>query len=160
MEFTPLSDRQLREMNLYPEGRYRFQVLRTNQKHSANSGNDYFNLKMRIWVEGKERILFDMLFFEGKMLYKTKHFCDATDMSDIYESGKINPVDCDGKEGYLDLVHRANNQTGELQNSVKDYIVPEESIVSPAELADMAKQHVAQNPNSQNTNGFNDEISF
>lgn len=146
MDFVPLNDQQLRELNLYPEGRYRFQVMRTTQKHSSNSGNDYFNLKMRIWVEGKERILFDMLFFEGKMLYKTKHFCDVTGMSDKYEAGKLMPYECDGKEGYLDLVHRTNTQTGELQNSVKDYVIPE------------GEQVIQVEPKKDD--GFNDDIDF
>lgn len=145
MDFVPLSDQQLRELNLYPEGIYRFQVMRTTQKHSQNSGNDYFNLKMRIWVDGKERILFDMLFFEGKMLYKTKHFCEVAGMPEKYNSGKIMPTDCDGKEGYLELVHRTNTQTGELQNSVKDYVIPEGAQLTQAE--------------SKN-DSFNDDISF
>ena len=159
MEFTPLNDQQLRELNLYPEGRYKFEVLRTTQK-TSRAGNDYFNLKMRIWIDGRERVLFDTLLFEGKMLYKTKHFCEATEMLDVYDSGNILPTDCDGRRGYLDLVHRANTETGEIQNSVKDYYVPEETTVSPADLAEMAKQHTGQTANSQNTNGFNDEISF
>ena len=146
MDFVPLSDQQLRELNLYPEGRYRFQVLRTTQKHSNNSGNDYFNLKMRIHVDGKERILFDMLFFEGKMLYKTKHFCTVTGMPEKYDSGQIMPTDCDGKEGYLDLVHRANSQTGELQNSVKDYVIPE------------GDQLIQAEPKADDS--FNDDIGF
>lgn len=150
MDFVPLNDQQLRELNLYPEGKYRFQVLKTTQKHSNNSGNDYFNLKMRIWVDGRERVLFDMLFFEGKMLYKTKHFCDATNMKSIYESGKIMPTDIDGKEGYLELVHRANNQTGEMQNSVKDYCVPDESNPSL----------INEPPKNEEKEEFNDSISF
>lgn len=126
MDFTPLNDQQLRELNLYPEGRYRFRVERTDQK-TSKAGNEYFNLKMSINVNGKVCPLFDMLFFEGKMLYKTKHFCEAVGMPEKYESGKLMPIDCDLKEGWLDLVHRVNQQSGELQHTVKDYISEEET---------------------------------
>ena len=159
MEFTPLNDQQLRELNLYPEGRYKFLRCYEQLKKTSRAGNDYFNLKMRIWIDGRERVLFDTLLFEGKRCYistKRLSWHKATEMLDIYDSGNIMPTDCDGRRGYLDLVHRANTETGEIQNSVKDYHVPEETLVSPADLAEMAKQHA----NPQNTNGFNDEISF
>lgn len=125
MDFTPLNDKEINELNLYPEGRYAFRVIRCEHKRSPKSGNEYFNLKMTINVHGKERTLFDMLFFEGKMIYKTKHFCDVTGLQEQYNNGKLMPYELDGKEGLLDLVQRQNQQTGELQNSVRDYIIEE-----------------------------------
>lgn len=136
MDFTPLNDQELKELNLYPEGRYRFRVIRCDQKRSPNSGNDYFNLKLNIQVNGKDRTLFDMLFFEGKMLYKTKHFCEVTGMPEKYESGKLMPFECDNKEGWLDLVQRVNQKTGELQNNVKDYVLDEAELKKPDDFID------------------------
>lgn len=124
MDFTPLSDKELKELNLYPEGRYRFRVLRTEHKRSQ-TGSEYFNLRMNININGKDRTLFDMLFFEGKMLFKTKHFCEVTGMPEKYENGKLMPYECDGKEGWLELGQRVNQKTGELQNNVKDYVADE-----------------------------------
>lgn len=146
MDFTPLNDQELRELNLYPEGRYRFRVMRTEQKRSK-AGSDYFNLRMNININGKDRTLFDMLFFEGKMMFKTKHFCEITGMLDKYEKGKLMPFECDGKEGWLDLTQRVNQQTGELQNSVKDYVTDEEEAQIPP-------------IQGQADNFFNDEIKF
>ncbi len=127
MDFTPLSDQEIKELSLYPEGTYHFRVQRAEQKRSQ-AGNDYFNLKMNINVNGKERTLYDMLFFEGKMIYKTKHFCEVTGMPEKYESGKLMPFECDGKEGWLILAQGVNQKTGELQNNVKDYIYNEEHV--------------------------------
>lgn len=124
MDFTPLNEKQIKELSLYPEGKYRFKVIRTEQKLSK-AGSDYFNLRMNIEVNEKWLPLFDMLFFEGKMLYKTKHFCDVTGMEDKYNAGKLMPYECDGKEGWLELIQRVNPQTGEIQNNVKDYIFEE-----------------------------------
>ncbi len=124
MDFTPLSDEQIRELSLYPEGRYRFRVLRAEQKRSQ-AGSDYFNLKLNIIVNDKDRPLFDMLFFEGKMIFKTKHFCEVTGMAAKYDAGKLMPAECDNKEGWLELTHRINQKTGELQNNVRDYVLNE-----------------------------------
>lgn len=132
MDFTPLSDKELNELNLYPEGTYKFRVLRTEQKISRAS-NDYFGLKMMIQINGKDRPLFDMLMFEGKMMYKTKHFCETTGMLDKYENGKLMPFECDGKEGTLKLTHTVNQKTGELQNTVKDYVSSEENPIAQEE---------------------------
>src|SRR5690606_27361469 len=118
------NEKQIKELSLYPEGKYRFKVIRTEQKLSK-AGSDYFNLRMNIEVNEKWLPLFDMLFFEGKMLYKTKHFCDVTGMEDKYNAGKLMPYECDGKEGWLELIQRVNPQTGEIQNNVKDYIFEE-----------------------------------
>lgn len=132
MDFTPLSDKELKELNLYPEGRYRFRVLKTEQKR-GQSGIDYFNLRMNISINGKDRTLFDMLFFEGKMLFKTKHFCEITGMLDKYNNGRLMPYECDGKEGWLDLGQRINQKTGELQNNVKDYVPDEVDAVTSSD---------------------------
>jgi hypothetical protein len=124
MDFKPMSDSEIREMNLLPPGRYHGTVSRADHKNS-NTGNDYFNLKIRARnIEtNKVGTIFDALLFEGKMFYKLKHFCEATGMMDKYNSGKLYPQDCDGKEFEFDLIHRID-KNGELKNSVKDYIVP------------------------------------
>lgn len=124
MEFKPLTDDEIKTLRLPPEGRYKFTVLRTTQKRSKN-GQDYFNLKMRIKGEnGKEYTVFDMLFFEGVMMFKTKHFCEGTGLEKQYLAGKLPVVDCDGREGFLDLAHRLDKNSGEMVSSVKDYVVP------------------------------------
>ncbi len=135
MDFTPLSDEQIRALNLFPEGRYRFRVLRTEQKRSQ-AGSDYFNLKLNIVVDGKDKTIFDMLFFEGKMIFKTKHFCEVTGMASKYDSGKLMPAECDNQTGWLELTHRVNTKTGELQNNVRDYVHDEVDASAPAPVDD------------------------
>lgn len=125
MEFTSLTEQEIRELNLLEEGRYKGTVLRTEHKVSRN-GRDYFNLKIRISLPNKkEKIVYDMLFFEGKMIFKTKHFCEGTGLTAQYKAGKLMPFECDGKEFECDIVNRPN-QVGEMQSGIKDYVVVEE----------------------------------
>jgi hypothetical protein len=123
MKFEPKTEAQIREENLVDGGFYRFTVLRTTQK--VNKDNEtYFSLKVRIKVGEKERIIFDNIKFSGKMMYKAKHFCDATGLIEQYNDGEIMPSDMDGREGELELIQTTNKETGEVQNFVRDYIVP------------------------------------
>ncbi len=105
-------------------GTYKFQVLRCDQKTSRN-GKEYFNLKIRLYIGNKEKIIYDMLFFEGKMIFKTKHFCEAVGLAKNYEAGKLMPYECDGKEGTLEIIQSMNKQTNEIESRVRDYVVPE-----------------------------------
>ena len=123
MDFQSLTDQQIKELNLVEPGTYKFQVLRCDQKTSRN-GQEYFNLKIRLYLGLKETIIYDMLFFEGKMMFKTKHFCDAVGLEKQYLAGKLMPYECEGKEGSLQMIQNVNKQSGELESRVKDYIVP------------------------------------
>src|ERR1017187_4723079 len=123
MDFQPLTDQQIKELNMVDPGIYKFQVLRCDQKTSRN-GQEYFNFKMRLYIGSKEAIIYDMLFFEGKMIFKTKHFCEAVGLEKQYLAGKLMPYECEGKEGSLQIIQSINKQSGELESRVKDYLVP------------------------------------
>ena len=79
---------------------------------------------MRLYIGSKEAIIYDMLFFEGKMIFKTKHFCEAVGLEKQYLAGKLMPYECEGKEGSLQIIQSINKQSGELESRVKDYLVP------------------------------------
>lgn len=77
-------------------------------------------------MDKSEKIIYDMLFFDGKMIYKTKHFCEAVGLEKSYLAGILMPGDCDGKEGTLEITQSVNKQSGELESRVKDYVKKEE----------------------------------
>lgn len=72
-----------------------------------------------------------MLFFEGKMLFKTKHFCEAVGLGKNYGEGKLMPYECDYKEGQLEIIQSLNKATGEYESRVKDYVVPIVPLIEP-----------------------------
>lgn len=116
---------QMREDALLKDGRYKYTVLDAREKVSS-TGNNMINLKLSLEVNGRRVVFFDSLIFTPKMFWKVEHFCKASGMPEKIDEGSLTPNDCFAKEGYVDIIRKADNQTGELTNQVKDYIKPEE----------------------------------
>lgn len=116
--------KQMREDALLKKGRYKFRVLQGREKRSG-SGNEMMILKMMLDVDGRSIQFWATLIFIPKMFWLVEHFCKAVGMEDKIEGGQLMAQDCDGKEGYLDIDHRVNKETGEVEAYVKDFVKPE-----------------------------------
>lgn len=116
--------KQMREDALIKKGRYKFHVIQGREKRSTN-GNDMINLKLKLDINGREIVFWTTLLFMPKMFWQVEHFCQATKMPDKIEEGRLMAQDCDNREGYLDIDHRTNTQTGEVEAYVKDFVKPE-----------------------------------
>lgn len=122
MEFNA---NQLRADALLKEGRYKYTVVDASEK-KTQAGDDMLNLKLALEVESRRVIFFDRLVLMPKMFWKLEHFCKSAGIYDKVEKGSLSAMDCAGKTGYVDIIQKANNQTGELENQVKDYVKPED----------------------------------
>lgn len=116
--------RQMREDALLREGRYKFRVLQGREKRSGK-GTDMMILKLALDVNGRDYQFWCTLLFMPKMFWLVEHFCQATGMPEKIEEGRLMAQDCDGREGYLDIAHRTNKETGEVEDYVKDFVKPE-----------------------------------
>ena len=118
--------KQMREEALPKKGRYHFTVLHTREKTSAG-GNDMFIFKLRVQKVGepKQFNFFSTIVLIPKMFWMFEHFCIATGMPEKIDEGDLMAQECDGKEGYLEMDHRVNSETGEIEAFVKDYLKPE-----------------------------------
>lgn len=126
IETKPLNEEECILARLPPKGTFPFRVLRTVEKNSAKVG-EFFSLRLMVSLpDGKERQMFDALFFREDMLYKTRHFYRAVGAMNLYDSGKFHAEDCDGKEGYCEVDHRVNKQSGEIDGYIKDYVARDE----------------------------------
>jgi hypothetical protein len=136
MRFTPKTEQELQAMSLVEPGQYSFQVVEA-QDQVAKSGNEMIKLKLKIWDNaGRERLIFDYVL--EAMAFKLRHFCDATGLTEKYESGELRASDCPGKAGKLELALEQGKQKPEGgyypdKNTVKDYIKPEGAVSKPAE---------------------------
>lgn len=115
---------QMREDALIKEGRYKFTVLDAREKRSS-AGNDMLNLKLSLEVNGRRVVFYDSLILTPKMFWKVEHFCKAAGLGEKIDEGRLMAQDCLGKGGYIDLIQKCDQQSGELINAAKDYIKPE-----------------------------------
>jgi|SRR6185503_2271199 len=128
MRFTPKTEQEIQTMALVEPGEYSFQVIEALDQ-VAKSGNEMIKLKMKIWDNmGRERLIFDYVL--EAMAFKLRHFCDATGLTEKYESGELRASDCPGRAGKLELGLEESkpNPNGGMyapKNMVKDYIKSE-----------------------------------
>jgi hypothetical protein len=117
LSFQPMSEEEV--LNLLKPGIYKFEV-RGAEDAVSKKGNPMIKLSLVTWDEkGRERYVTDYLM--AAMMYKIKHFCDATGLDDKYLSGSFNAQDCIGKTGQFKL--RIEESDGYApKNSVQDYI--------------------------------------
>ena len=116
---------QMRADALIQEGKYKFRVKDAREKRSS-SGNDMINLKLVLFINGREVPLWDSLILLPSMFWKIEHFCEATGLSEQLANGRLMVQDCLEVEGIVDIIQKVDVQTGELANKVKDYLPPEQ----------------------------------
>lgn len=125
---------QMRHDALIKEGRYKYRVLDAREKRSQN-GNDMLNLKLGLTIGERQLIFWDSLILIPKMFWKVEHFCQSCGMPEKIDEGRLMAQDCLGKEGYIDIIQKANTETGEIENKAKDYVKPED--LKPSEAAEV-----------------------
>lgn len=136
MQFTPKSEKQLKEEMLIPKGDYPFTVDDAEETTSKEKGNPMFAVKLKVELpDGKTRIVRDWLMVgTASMEYKLRHFCAATGLLDKWNAGKIEASDMYRAQGIVSIIQKDDGGDFGLQNKVKDYVVPEDG----AEGADLA----------------------
>lgn len=128
MEFSPKTEREIRDAMVLPAGEYDFEVAEAEDKTSKN-GNEMIELQLRVFGEdGGARMVKDWLLptFELKL----NRFCRAVGLSDAYETGTLDAFACKQMSGKLKLGVEDSAEYGK-QNRVKDYVAPE---IAPEEF--------------------------
>lgn len=149
MRFTPLSEKELAEMNQIPDGYYRYKVLESKDKKSQ-AGADMIELKVEVYVDGRGRWVFDYLL--EAMMHKINHFCKVNEMMDKYDNGTLTSTDCFGRnKGYVQIGIQ-KDKTGKYgdKSVIKDYVseMPEPKNEKPVSFGN----HEAPPP------GFDDDV--
>jgi hypothetical protein len=120
VKFAPLSQKELSETNLIPEGYYRYRVVEAEETKSK-AGADMIKLKVEVDVDGRTRTVFDYLL--AAMMHKLYHFCEINNILDKYENGTLGMIDCRGaKTGFVDIVTQKDKEGKYPDRSgIKDY---------------------------------------
>ena len=124
MEFNA---QQMREEALIKKGRYQFEVLDAREKRSAK-GTDMINLKLRLQAQGRDILYWTSLFLLPKMFWQIEHFCKSTGMPEKIDEGRLMAQDCLGKQGEIEIDHKVNKDTGEIEVYAKDFVKQESEI--------------------------------
>ena len=129
MTFTPKTEQQLKEKNLWPDGSYDFRVQEAEDSISK-SGNEQIKLKLVIYKGEASRFVFDYL--SPLMEFKLRHFCEGTGLLSKYDSGRLTADDMIGREGIVQIRTEPAKGNYEARNGVKDYVVKKADIQRPA----------------------------
>lgn len=151
MQYTPKSEKQIIEENLWPVGIYGFEINESVEKQSKTSGKDMFALKITLSNdEGRTKIIDDYLL--EAIAYKLRHCAVACGLENEYDTVSLKDYMFTGKTGLLKLGIQ-KNKTGQYpdKNVISDYITekdaPPASPRTPKVLADTKDD-------------FDDEIPF
>lgn len=151
--FTPKTDAEihsLQNQGLLSDGVYVFTVKEVTQTVSQ-SNNPMLKIRLSVLEStGTYRSIEDYLLATDTMIYKLKHFCDATGLENEYAQGNIEPNKIMNRSGLVKI----GTQKGKPKpdgagsfpdrNSVKDYI----------------KDESAQKISVDNAPPFNEDINF
>ncbi|MDP4145608.1 MAG: hypothetical protein Q8936_14170 [Bacillota bacterium] len=81
-----LTEEEIQKAMFIEDGSYNYKIIRSTEKISKKTGNDYIALELVLWDKaGKERLVFCNL-WSMKLL---KHFCDVNNMEADYKSCDI-----------------------------------------------------------------------
>jgi len=166
MQFEAKNEHTLKEEMLMEPGVYDFTVVKAVDKQSK-AGNDMIELNLQVFLaDGTHRYQNDWLMGHSpQMLYKMNHFCQATGLMEKYNNGTLAAIDCQGVSGRVKIGTKSDEQYGP-QNTVKDYIKPEEVAGAPVAMptaqrpASAPPRSVMHEPKPPQAGASNDDIPF
>ena len=124
MNFTPKSEKELKEQALWPAGEYDFEVLKSEPAKSGpqskNPGTPFIKLILRVFnSDGAERMVNAIL--HPAMEWQLRSFCYETGLEKQYLAGNLVAEDCVGKAGKLQLKIKEAQGDFPAKNEVKDW---------------------------------------
>lgn len=132
MQFKPKTDKELLEMNLWPDGVYSFEILDKvtlggksyfTEERLSKKNNEMIQLVLRVYDERGGFITVRDYLMES-MPHKLKHAAQALGLEDKYDLGILMATDFVGKNGKLELkIEKSKDMNYPDRNVVKDYVV-------------------------------------
>lgn len=120
MNFTPKTEKELSEENLFPAGVYPFEVLEAKDT-TSKKGNEMIELKLRVFHGERHQFVNDYLL--ESIGYKLRHSAVTLGLGDAYESGSLSGHDYKGKSGFVKLkITKDKTGTYPDKNEVADYV--------------------------------------
>jgi hypothetical protein len=126
MRFTPKTDKEIAEMNLWPAGEYPFEITEA-ENTTSKSGNEMIRLKLRVFNEDGGYKFVDDYLLES-IAHKLRHAAEATGNLSNYENGELQDYMLKDKSGVLKLgIEKDKSGQYPDKNKVVDYVVDKEA---------------------------------
>lgn len=123
MRFTPKSEKEVSQFDVFDPGIYDFEVIKAVEEVSKN-GNDMIHLVLKVFGRGIDESTLVHDYIMEAVAFKLRHFAYAVGLDDEYDSGILEADDCLNRSGKVVL--RIKQDKGYApKNEVKDYVVPE-----------------------------------
>lgn len=148
MKFTPKTEKEIEEANLWGVGEYDFTITEGTDTQSK-AGNDMIVLTVQVYNEqGGYKIITDFLL--EAIEYKLRHAAEACGLLEQYETGFLEGLMFKGKSGRCKLGIE-KDKTGQYadKNRITDYLVDKSKRSANGGAATQTAQ-----------NDLNDEIPF
>ena len=136
MKFQPKSQEELAVANLFPAGKYPFEVIKAEDKISK-SGNEMLALQLKLYGEGeKTTLVFEYLLASNE--HRLNQFCLAAGLQGKYESGELEALDCEGRGGWVCIKIQPAKDGYEPKNVVSYYCEKPEQTIAGAPAGRLA----------------------
>lgn len=123
MNFQPKTAEELAAQSLWPDGEYDFEIIKAEYAvsgaQSKNPGTKYIKMTARIFDDESERLVNPIL--HPAMEWQLRSFCYETGLDAQYVAGTLDPHDCVGRAGKLQLKTEKANGNFPAKNVVKDW---------------------------------------
>lgn len=125
MQFTPRTEKEIREAQLWPKGEYDFRIQKAERavggERSKNPGMEYIKINVAVYdQDGAYRFVDGVL--HPKMEAQLRHFCEVGNLLEKYDAGTLEAHDCVGVEGKLKLKIREAQGDFPAKNEIQDFI--------------------------------------
>lgn len=121
LHFTPKTEKEIVEANLWPAGTYDFEIM-ASEPFTSSKGNAMIKLTVRLYHDdGRQKLITD--YISSLMDYKLYHAAKSFEIMDKYEAGEISADDCLGKIGKCKVkVDKDKTWRYPDKNAIADYI--------------------------------------
>lgn len=120
LKFEPLSEKQIKELNLLEPGTYAFECVRAVSHTSKSSGKE--SIKLDLNVKGQTRYYLITCYLTPGYIKLLKHFCDVGKLDNLYQSGCLIAQDCERVKGYVIVDIEAANGNYGAKNIIVDFV--------------------------------------
>lgn len=135
MRFSPKTEKELAEANLWANGEYPFEIVKAEEATDKNGG-DMFKLQVKVYDGERFQFIFDYV-SPNWMEHKLRHLAESVGLLADYETGVMEAYQLEGKTGVA-KVNVQKDKTGQYpdKNGIADYVVKRESMKAVAQPDD------------------------